>query len=76
MCTTVFAGTVSFSSLIALSWMMTMFGQAVVGTMDRSTVDGGMSNALWPGRSTYSVEPSGRWDLKMFTCTVWAKTES
>ena len=49
MCVTVFAGTVSSSSLIVLSWMMTMSGRAVVGTMDRGTVDGGLSNALWPG---------------------------
>ena len=51
-----------------------MCGWAVVRTMDRGTVDGGMSNALWPGRSPYNVEPSGRWDFKMFT--VWAKTKS
>ena len=73
MCATVFAGTVSSRILTVLSWMI-MSRWAVVRTMDRGTVDGGMSNALWPGRSPYNVEPSGRWDFKMFT--VWAKTKS
>ncbi len=44
-----------------------MSGQAVVGTMDRGTVEAGFSNALWPGRSAYSADPSGRWDLRMST---------
>ena len=60
MCASVFAGTVSSSSLIALSWMMTMSGRAVVGTMDRGTADGGLSNALWPGRSVYNVGGTSR----------------
>ena len=63
----VFAGTVSCCDLMAVSWMMSMSRQALVGMMDRGTVDGGLSNALWPGRSTYSVDPSGRWDLRMST---------
>ena len=48
MCASVFAGIVSSSSLIVLSWIMTMSGRAVVGTMNKGTVDGGLSNALWP----------------------------
>ena len=28
-----------------------MSGRAVVRTMDRGTVDGGLSNVLWSGRS-------------------------
>ena len=74
MCATVFAGTVSSRILIALSWLIMMSRWAVVRTVDRGTVDGGMSNALWPGRSPYNAEPSGRWAFKM--STVWAKSES
>ena len=70
----VFANTVSSNSLTVLSWMMTMSGRAVVCTIERGTVDGGLSSVLWPGRSAYRIDPSGSCDLSI--STIWVKTES
>ena len=47
--------------------MITISGLAVVGTKDKGTVSGGLSDALNPGKSACTVASESRLDLKMST---------
>ena len=69
-----FVGTVSSSSVMQLSWMTTTSGLAVVAVTEIGIIVAGFSEALRPGKSAYSVVPSGMLDLS--SCVKWASMES
>ena len=50
-------GTVSSIKMISLALTMTMAGRAEVSRISVGIVDGGLSVALNPGRSAYSLSP-------------------
>ena len=55
-----------------LSWMTTTSGLAVVAVTEIGMA--GFSEALRPGKSAYSLVPSGKLDLS--SCVKWASMES
>ena len=56
------------------SWMITVLGLAVFGTIEVGTVNEGLSEAQRPGRSVYTISSSGRWDRRILD--RWPKMES
>ena len=56
--------TVSLIKMISLALTMTMSGRAEVSRISAGMVDGGLSVALNPGRSAYSLSPGWRYSLR------------
>ena len=54
----------SLMKVISLALTMTMSGQAEVSRISAGMVDGGLSVALNPGRSAYSLSPGWRYSLR------------
>ena len=60
--------TVSLKKMISLALTMTMSGQAEVSRISAGMVDGGLSVALNPGRSAYSLSPGWGYFLRPLAC--------